>query len=155
MTAPRPGAGALLTLNAAVDVAAAARGDGGTPARQNTIRVRDVRNPNQTTGGGHHHHHHHRVIDMGPYRDEDVLLNLQLLAYLSKYSHRWQDFYKSCTRLCPAPAQLMSEARGGLSSASSSGSSSRANAGCGSSSAGSAAVGRDVNAFVKMFNSVT
>jgi hypothetical protein len=29
--------------------------------------------------------HHHRDSDSGPYRDEDVLLSLQLLAYLSKY----------------------------------------------------------------------
>ena len=75
MTAPRPGAGALLTPNVAVDVAVAARGDVGTPARQKTIRAGDMKNANETTGGGHHHHHH-REIDMGPYRDEDVLLSL-------------------------------------------------------------------------------
>ncbi|GJJ13606.1 hypothetical protein Clacol_007862 [Clathrus columnatus] len=32
--------------------------------------------------------------DAGPYREEDVLLSLQLLAYLSKYPHVRQAFYK-------------------------------------------------------------
>jgi hypothetical protein len=42
-----------------------------------------------------HNHHHHRDPDSGPYRDEDVLLSLQLLAYLSKYPHARQAFYES------------------------------------------------------------
>ena len=37
---------------------------------------------------------HHTTSDLGPYRDEDVLLSLQLLAYLSKYPHIRQAFYK-------------------------------------------------------------
>jgi hypothetical protein len=52
-----------------------------------------------------HHHHHHEggsgsrnsssaQADV-PYREEDVLLSLQLLAYLSKYPHVRQAFYKS------------------------------------------------------------
>jgi hypothetical protein len=38
----------------------------------------------------------------GPYRDEDVLLALQLLAYLSKYPHVRQAFYKSRVTFHPA-----------------------------------------------------
>lgn len=51
-----------------------------------------------------HHHHHHRDMDTGPYRDEDILLALQLLAYLSKYPHVRQAFYK--TRVAFHPASL-------------------------------------------------
>ena len=39
----------------------------------------DERKANQVTGGGHHDDRH-REIGMGPYRDEDVLLSLQLFA---------------------------------------------------------------------------
>ncbi|KAK2467229.1 hypothetical protein APHAL10511_000778 [Amanita phalloides] len=38
----------------------------------------------------------------GPYNDEDVLYGLQLLAYLSKYPHVRQAFYKSRTSFHPA-----------------------------------------------------
>lgn len=38
----------------------------------------------------------------GPYRDEDVLLSLQLLAYLSKYPHVRQHFYKTRQSFHPA-----------------------------------------------------
>ncbi|THH05113.1 hypothetical protein EW146_g9991 [Bondarzewia mesenterica] len=56
---------------------------------------------------GHgHHHHHHREPDMGLYGDEDILLSLQLLAYLSKYPHVRQAFYKPCTSFHPASATL-------------------------------------------------
>lgn len=37
----------------------------------------------------------------GPYREEDVLLSLQLLAYLSKYPHVRQAFYKTRVPLGP------------------------------------------------------
>ena len=37
----------------------------------------------------------------GPYREEDVLLSLQLLAYLSKYPHVRQAFYKARVPLGP------------------------------------------------------
>lgn len=57
---------------------------------------------------GHGHHHHHRDADAGPYRDEDVLLSLQLLAYLSKYPHVRQAFYKSRATFHPASANLPS-----------------------------------------------
>ena len=89
---------------------------------------------------------------MGPYRDEDVLLSLQLLAYLSKCPHCRQAFYKPRTSFHPTTAQLMSEVRASPSSVSSSDSSSGANAGSGSSSAGAAAMEKDVNTFVKVFN---
>ncbi|KAI0701228.1 hypothetical protein BC835DRAFT_1501882 [Cytidiella melzeri] len=55
--------------------------------------------------GMHHHHHHHRDSDTGPYRDEDVLLALQLLAYLSKYPHVRQAFYKPRAAFHPATLQ--------------------------------------------------
>ncbi|KAJ8468702.1 hypothetical protein ONZ45_g17151 [Pleurotus djamor] len=50
--------------------------------------------------------HHHRESDAGPYRDEDVLLSLQLLAYLSKYPHVRQAFYKPRVSFHPASAHL-------------------------------------------------
>ncbi|THH31219.1 hypothetical protein EUX98_g2970 [Antrodiella citrinella] len=53
----------------------------------------------------HHHHHHHHDSESGPYRDEDVLLALQLLAYLSKYPHVRQAFYKPRVTFHPASAQ--------------------------------------------------
>ncbi|KAF9016140.1 hypothetical protein BDZ89DRAFT_1166425 [Hymenopellis radicata] len=40
--------------------------------------------------------------DSGPYRDEDVLLSLQLLAYLSKYPHVRQAFYEPRASFHPA-----------------------------------------------------
>ncbi|KIJ35499.1 hypothetical protein M422DRAFT_232923 [Sphaerobolus stellatus SS14] len=40
--------------------------------------------------------------DAGPYREEDVLLSLQLLAYLSKYPHVRQAFYKPRAVFNPA-----------------------------------------------------
>jgi hypothetical protein len=52
------------------------------------------------------HHHNHRDSDSGPYRDEDVLLSLQLLAYLSKYPHVRQAFYKPRATFHPASASL-------------------------------------------------
>ncbi|KAI0781755.1 hypothetical protein C8Q75DRAFT_796057 [Abortiporus biennis] len=69
-----------------------------TPAQNNTLRVtggETATNPQATnatnttaTGAGNRHHHHHH------HHDEDVLLSLQLLAYLSKYPHVRQAFYK-------------------------------------------------------------
>ncbi|KAH0833395.1 hypothetical protein J3R83DRAFT_12500 [Lanmaoa asiatica] len=52
------------------------------------------------------HVHHHRDTDSGPYKDEDVLLGLQLLAYLSKYPHVRQAFYKQRVSFHPAAANL-------------------------------------------------
>jgi hypothetical protein len=53
-----------------------------------------------------HNSHHHRDSDSGPYRDEDVLLSLQLLAYLSKYPHVRQAFYKPRATFHPASVNL-------------------------------------------------
>ena len=49
---------------------------------------------------------HHTTSDSGPYRDEDVLLSLQLLAYLSKYPHVRQAFYKPRVTFHPASVDL-------------------------------------------------
>ena len=54
----------------------------------------------RTSGHGSSHH------DNGIYRDEDVLLGLQLLAYLSKYPHVRQAFYKPRTSFHPASVNL-------------------------------------------------
>ncbi|THU90395.1 hypothetical protein K435DRAFT_728374 [Dendrothele bispora CBS 962.96] len=51
--------------------------------------------------GGQNHSHHPTPVSC-PYRDEDVLLSLQLLAYLSKYPHVRQAFYKKRDRFHPA-----------------------------------------------------
>ncbi|KAJ7301177.1 hypothetical protein DFH08DRAFT_724587, partial [Mycena albidolilacea] len=52
----------------------------------------------------HHSHAHAHAHPTGPYRDEDVLLSLQLLAYLSKYPHVRQAFYKRRNGFHPASA---------------------------------------------------
>lgn len=49
--------------------------------------------PTQAHAHPHPHAHTH-IEEPGPYREEDVLLSLQLLAYLSKYPHVRQAFYK-------------------------------------------------------------
>jgi hypothetical protein len=59
------------------------------------------------------YHHRHDNSDSGPYRDEDVLLSLQLLAYLSKYPHVRQAFYKPCVTFHPASANLQPGSRPG------------------------------------------
>jgi len=47
-----------------------------------------------------------QTVPTGPYRDEDVLLSLQLLAYLSKYPHVRQAFYKQRERFHPASVDV-------------------------------------------------
>ena len=46
------------------------------------------------------------ALPPGPYKDEDVLLGLQLLAYLSKYPHVRQAFYKPRSSFHPASLGL-------------------------------------------------
>lgn len=79
-----------------------------TPTNMRRTRTGDGNGTNATatpvgrSGSSHNHHSHHRDTDSGPYRDEDVLLSLQLLAYLSKYPHVRQAFYKSRSSFHPA-----------------------------------------------------
>ena len=153
MTAPRPGNATFLTP-ATLAEAVAGRADI-TPVRQNTIRAGNANNANNAGGTGHHHHHHHREVESGPYRDEDVLLSLQLLAYLSKYPHCRQAFYKPRTSFHPAVASMNFDVRAGSSSHPSSGSSSRTGGSGASSGTSSAGAGRDVNPFMKAFNTAT
>lgn len=65
------------------------------PTQAGTARFRS---PRTSTPGTLGHDRHHD----GPYRDEDVLLSLQLLAYLSKYPHVRQHFYKTRPSFHPA-----------------------------------------------------
>lgn len=103
------------TLGRAGTILAAANNIG---ARTGRTRVGDNNDVNATTNGANlsldvrrttshsHNSHHHRDSDSGPYRDEDVLLSLQLLAYLSKYPHVRQAFYKPRATFHPASANL-------------------------------------------------
>ncbi|KAJ7512589.1 hypothetical protein B0H11DRAFT_1699323, partial [Mycena galericulata] len=59
----------------------------------------------------HHHHAHAHAHQTGPYRDDDVLLSLQLLAYLSKYPHVRQAFYKRRNGFHPASALALAAAK--------------------------------------------
>ncbi|KAH9937923.1 uncharacterized protein BXZ73DRAFT_76542 [Epithele typhae] len=164
MTAPRAPAGAFLTPNLAL--AEPAHADATTPGRQNTIRAGAA-----GTGAGlpaAHHHHHHREVDTGPYRDEDVVLGLQLLAYLSKYPHCRQAFYKPRQSFHPATTQVANGQAAAAASASSStsasasssasvsasASTSRLAGGSGSSSSISA-FGRESNPLIKAFQNAT
>ncbi|KAJ7021385.1 hypothetical protein C8F04DRAFT_1141231 [Mycena alexandri] len=58
-----------------------------------------------------HVHAHAHAHPTGPYRDEDVLLSLQLLAYLSKYPHVRQAFYKRRHGFHPASALALAAAK--------------------------------------------
>ncbi len=155
MTAARQVPGTFLNPAAAEDGRGRAMEMAG---RQNTVRPTNTPNTatNATGGNGHHHHHHHREVESGPYRDEDVLLSLQLLAYLSKYPHCRQAFYKPRASFHPATAQLSNDGRFGSASGpgSSASSSSKVTAGS-STSASSATPAKDVNPFMKAFNSAT
>ncbi|KAI0327083.1 hypothetical protein GY45DRAFT_1328114 [Cubamyces sp. BRFM 1775] len=169
MTAARPNmAGAFLSPTVA-DTPGARQAEGATPARQNTIRGGNAANAAGTaaTGGaGHHHHHHHaRETETGPYRDEDVLLSLQLLAYLSKYPHCREAFYTMRPSFHPATLQLANEAaRYGQSSSSSgansasvssSTSTSRVAQASNAGSSASSSSAKDSHPFVKAFNTAT
>ena len=61
--------------------------------------------PGRLSHRHHHHHiHHHRAEEPRPCREEDFFLSLQLLAYLSKYPHVRQAFYKPRLSFHPATA---------------------------------------------------
>ncbi|KAH7884857.1 hypothetical protein F5I97DRAFT_1812282 [Phlebopus sp. FC_14] len=76
-------------------------------ANTGTARVDQALNPAAPAALGRTPSHlHHRDVDSGPYKDEDVLLSLQLLAYLSKYPHVRQAFYRTRVSFHPAAAAL-------------------------------------------------
>lgn len=81
--------------------AGAAATNPGNPAADATAAAR---------AHAHHAHRSHRHFgereENGPFKEEDVLLSLQLLAYLSKYPHVRQAFYKKRLSFHPATAQL-------------------------------------------------
>ncbi|KAI0926308.1 hypothetical protein AcV5_008803 [Taiwanofungus camphoratus] len=111
--------------------------------------------PTNGGAGGSGHPHHNRESDsMGPYRDEDVLLGLQLLAYLSKYPHVRQAFYKPRTTFHPATAQLASsDGRYAQPAAGPSGSGSRVTAA--NNTLASPPPVKEPNTFMKAFASAT
>ncbi|KAJ7098398.1 hypothetical protein C8R44DRAFT_717147 [Mycena epipterygia] len=82
--APTPAVRVRRATAAEVPEPTATIGPAVTPAPATRTRDREER----------HHHAHAHAHPTGPYRDEDVLLSLQLLAYLSKYPHVRQAFYK-------------------------------------------------------------
>ncbi|OJT07817.1 MYND-type zinc finger protein samB [Trametes pubescens] len=163
MTAARPTmAGAFLTAPA---TELPRPTEGATPPRANAGRGGNATNNAATAtpgGAAHHHHHHHhaREAETGPYRDEDVLLSLQLLAYLSKYPHCREAFYTMRPSFHPATLHLASEGRYGQASSSSTTSGASAAAATASSSrvaqaantSTSGSTNKDMHPFVKAFN---
>ncbi|KAH9846298.1 hypothetical protein C2E23DRAFT_744391 [Lenzites betulinus] len=172
MAAGRQAMGGPFLTTTPAEVPGMRLAEGATPPRANAGRGVNAANAEAGTPGGaahHHHHHHHlRDVETGPYRNEDVLLSLQLLAYLSKYPHCREAFYTMRPSFHPATLQLASEARYGQASSSSSSnpapptsaSASLAAAAAGSSSSSrlaqaSSPAGKDANPIVKAFNSAT
>jgi hypothetical protein len=102
LIAPATGVGRTGMINAGVPNAGATM-----PAAHRTIAAGDTAAaaaaPTRATLATQAHH---RDTDSGPYRDKDVLLSLQLLAYLSKYPHVRQVFYKPRTMFHLAGASL-------------------------------------------------
>ncbi|GLB44691.1 putative MYND finger [Lyophyllum shimeji] len=88
---------------------------GGGAGAHNTTHTHRHRTSTHHHSHPHHHphsHHHERERErhqepQGPYRDEDVLLSLQLLAYLSKYPHVRQAFYKPRVTFHPASVDVV------------------------------------------------
>ncbi|KAI0668015.1 hypothetical protein C8Q78DRAFT_1147403 [Trametes maxima] len=167
MTAARPTmAGGFLTAPTA-EVPGARQAEGATLARAapRGAPVANAAVPTPPAGAAHYHHHHYaREAETGPYRDEDVLLSLQLLAYLSKYPHCREAFYQMRQSFHPATLQLANEARYAQASGSTNGASSSTQAPAASSSSsrvaqasntGGSSSSRDSHPFVKAFNSAT
>ncbi|KAI8995708.1 hypothetical protein BD414DRAFT_480355 [Trametes punicea] len=163
MTATRPTMGGAFLTPPAADGPGPRQADVITPARTNTVRGGNpVNGVGATNGGGathHHHHHHSRETETTPYRDEDVLLSLQLLAYLSKYPHCREAFYTMRPSFHPATLQLANDSRFAQSSASgangvlaSTATSSRV---AQASHTGSLSSAKDPHPFVKAFNTAT
>ncbi|KAH8094463.1 hypothetical protein BXZ70DRAFT_358643 [Cristinia sonorae] len=160
-TIPMPQAGPARLAGAGIE---------GTPGVPPTrVTGRNLTVTPQTVGAGagglpvpprhHHHHHHHHDADSGPYRDEDVLLALQLLAYLSKYPHVRQAFYKPRVTFHPASAQQTpSDVRYTPGARPSGAASSSATSGAGSSGTHSSQTtpnAKEPNAFLKAFATAT
>ncbi|EIW51458.1 uncharacterized protein TRAVEDRAFT_107632, partial [Trametes versicolor FP-101664 SS1] len=143
MTVVRPTmAGAFLTARA---TELPRPTEGATPPCAGNVRGANAGNNAATAtpgGAAHHHYHHHhaREAETGPYRDEDVLLSLQLLAYLSKYPHCREAFYTMRPSFHPATLQLASEGRYGQASSSN------------TTSGATTSTNKDTHPFVKAFN---
>ncbi|KAI0364252.1 hypothetical protein BV20DRAFT_974684 [Pilatotrama ljubarskyi] len=169
MTAARPAMGGAFLTSPTAEVPGARQTEGATPGRGNNARGANGANGGAAAAAGgtphhHHHHHHARETETGPYRDEDVLLSLQLLAYLSKYPHCREAFYTMRPSFHPATLQLAHEGRYGQSSSSgSNGASSSTSVSASSSSsrvaqasnASSSSSNKDPHPFVKAFNNAT
>ena len=112
-TRPRPGQpdvtprAVTTDLPAIIPVTTVPRGTLDLPRHLNNTQIpARFRAPRTTHGQGVQHERHPE----GPYRDEDVLLSLQLLAYLSKYPHVRQHFYKTRPSFHPATQMLANKA---------------------------------------------
>lgn len=108
-TAPdvTPRATVMPLPQATVAANATSNGRGGVPTPTRGDHTLNAP-PTVAMGRATSHAHHHRDMDSGPYKDEDVLLALQLLAYLSKYPHVRQAFYKQRPSFHPATAAMAS-----------------------------------------------
>lgn len=112
-TRPRPGQpdvtprAVTTDLPAIIPVTTVPRGTLDLPRHLNNTQIPTrFRAPRATHGQAVQHERHPE----GPYRDEDVLLSLQLLAYLSKYPHVRQHFYKTRPSFHPATLMLANKA---------------------------------------------
>jgi len=112
-TRPRPGQpdvtprAVTTDLPAIIPVTTVPRGTLDLPRHLNNTQIpARFRAPRTSHGQGAQHERHPE----GPYRDEDVLLSLQLLAYLSKYPHVRQHFYKTRPSFHPATQMLANKA---------------------------------------------
>ena len=112
-TRPRPGQpdvtprAVTTDLPAIIPVTTVPRGTLDLPRHLNNTQIpARFRAPRTTHGQAVQHERHLE----GPYRDEDVLLSLQLLAYLSKYPHVRQHFYKTRPSFHPATLMLAGKA---------------------------------------------
>ena len=110
---PRPGQpdvtprAVTTDLPAIIPVTTVPRGTLDLPRHLNNTQIpARFRAPRTAHGQGTQHERHPE----GPYRDEDVLLSLQLLAYLSKYPHVRQHFYKTRPSFHPATQMLANKA---------------------------------------------
>lgn len=95
-----------LTNTALAAVATNVNVNTGNPAADATTTAAATRAHAHHAHRAHPHRHFGEREENGPFKEEDVLLSLQLLAYLSKYPHVRQAFYKKRLSFHPATAQL-------------------------------------------------